>query len=79
MKIVDSKDTLDPVLEKFKKVNLIMEKEFGSSKFVVGFIQGDGRVISYFNGGISDMEVVYMLQSLRDKRNNDMIKRNKEL
>lgn len=55
-------------LDKIQRLETIFKREFGATSFILAFYDGSGLLHTYIPDEIIDIDLVYLIQTLADRR-----------
>lgn len=56
--------------EEVQDVSEVVKKQFNTDKYVIG-VMNDDNCITYISNNIGDMELCYLIDTLRQRRDNE--------
>jgi len=55
-------------LDDYRSIEEVLRREFKTDKFILATYTAEGEAITYVNNEISDIGLVYLIQCLKDRR-----------
>ena len=55
-------------LDSYQTLEALFKRDYNSEKFAISVFHPNNDVATYISGGMNDMEICYLIQCLKDRR-----------